>query len=71
MIKEVILDNNTTAQLEVWFTNENTIRLYVSDSADPSNYYSSEFIDLDESDADYLINQLTELKKQFKNKNNG
>jgi hypothetical protein len=68
MIKETIVDNNTTAELEVWFTNENTIRLYISDSEDKHNYYSSEFIDLDETDTTYLINLLTKLKEQFKNK---
>jgi hypothetical protein len=66
MIKETLVDNNTTAQLEVWFTEKSTIRLYISDSEDPSNYYSSEYIDLDADDTDYLIKKLTELKQNFK-----
>ncbi len=67
MIKQTILDNHSKIQLEVWNTEGNTIRLYLSDSEDPTDMYSSQYIDLDENDTDYLINQLTECKKNFVN----
>ena len=65
MVKNVIVDNTTTTQLEVFFSKEKTVRLYLSDSEDPTDYYSSAWIDLDSEDTDWLISQLIELKNNF------
>ena len=60
-----MVDNTTTTQLEVFFSKENTIRLFLSDSEDPTDYYSSQYIDLDSEDTDWLISELLELKNNF------
>lgn len=65
MVKNLIVDNSTTTQLEVFFSKDNTIRLFLSDSEDPTDYYSSQYIDLDLEDTDWLINELSELKKYY------
>jgi hypothetical protein len=65
MVKNVIVDNTTTTQLEVFFSNEKTIRLFLSNSEDPTDYYSTEWIDLDSEDTDWLISKLIELKNNF------
>jgi hypothetical protein len=65
MVKNVMVDNTTTTQLEVFFSKENTIRLFLSDSEDPTDYYSSQYIDLDSEDTDWLISELLELKNNF------
>ena len=68
MIKNTIVDNTTVAQLEVFYTLENTIRLCISDSENPQDYYSSQYIDLDINDTEYLIKQLSELNESYLDK---
>lgn len=65
MIKQTIVDNTTTTQLELFRTKENTIRLYLSDSENPDDYYSAQFIDLDINDTEFLIKQLNKLSKHI------
>lgn len=67
MIKETIVDNSSTNQLEVFFTEDNTIRLYISDSENPDDYYTSQYIDLDINDTEFLISKLSELKESYLN----
>jgi hypothetical protein len=65
MVKNVMVDNTTTTQLEVFYTKEKTIRLFLSDSEDPNDVYSIQYIDLTSEDTDWLISQLLELKNNF------
>jgi hypothetical protein len=65
MIKQTIVDNITTTQLEVFRTEENTIRLYLSDSENQDDYYSVQYIDLDINDTEFLIKQLNRLTKHI------
>ena len=65
MVKNVMVDNTTTTQLEVFYTKEKTIRLFLSDSEDPNDVYSIQYIDLTPEDTDWLISQLIELKNNF------
>ena len=65
MVKNVMVDNTTTTQLEVFYTKEKTIRLFLSDSEDPNDVYSIQYIDLTPEDTDWLISQLLELKNNF------
>jgi hypothetical protein len=65
MVKNVMVDNTTTTQLEVFYTKEKTIRLFLSDSEDPNDVYSIQYIDLTSEDTDWLVSQLLELKNNF------
>ena len=65
MIKQTIVDNITTTQLEVFRTEENTIRLYLSDSENQDDYQSVQYIDLDINDTEFLIKQLNRLTKHI------
>lgn len=65
MIKQTIVDNITTTQLEVFRTEENTIRLYLSDSEYQDDYYSVQYIDLDINDTEFLIKRLNRLTKHI------
>jgi hypothetical protein len=67
MISETILNVESGIQLEAFFDHaESSIRIYLSDSKNTSDVYSIQYIDLDITDTEYLINKLNQLKKEFK-----